>query len=896
MARPALSAITSYSRDERAGAIRAAMPPSPTLTNPDMILPYDHTERETSTPSPPFETLHRHKEHTNQFSGKNTYNDQVNSYVGMAVSYEHTPAADYANEGEYSRGATTTAHQPSGIQHSSTDHQFAYTQQTLTNDLSNIRAALQDTSDTEDGDGEGENGYDSSSTISAGRRTPKRLSEVMESEPESLPTQVTNTDRANQNNDESPDSNENERVPMSAIAEIDEDGDIDLVSSMLGNEAERILENAKKRLTHMEGNLSRARTSFRMTPSPSPYSHRSSQSSQSGLIKPFGRGERRSQTSLAGALLRQRAQQGNTVSSHTRGLSDIYVPFFQSRNSFFDAKRQFRSFSALGSTNASGFGASDFSPVEEHFGPNSSNLDHAFSYDNITGNQSDLKPPSHRSSPSISSDHAKTPPITDIDTKSHTSNSPNDFANSSASPPRAGSQLKVRGLQDQMEDLRAKVSTLKDRTYAESMRRRSHQSLRTPSPFNAAEQYYKNAEDQPGRILQVRNTESLSDDYQPPQSHNNTSRAVTAQSDQHENHPSGAFLPERQEYEDKLAGYSVEPSNGDSTTSSSPDIDREALAEILREPEPLDDADDILDQQLLEEFPPVPPVTETMRHEDRVDAFDYEHFILHSALGNYSNCRTRPLSYASLISIGSTETARLPPDPSLSTPVSKQKPIPRPTSTDSNSTSATFATAAEESELYAANAIGEALDAYWEDDQDAVQHPTNGTIPSSPAVAPDTYHSLFVQFLDPYYGTSRISPSQLEDSPTFPKFIPQSPSSTPRASVDSNGSRNSTLSISNTLKASRNSPTTRSLVESIISSAAVSASTETGMYTPTCAVLNESDTASIEAVVQSLGNVSLELLRASTSDLPSSIDTRIVTILRRRLEAARKILDGDLDS
>jgi hypothetical protein len=31
-----------------------AIPPSPTLSNPDMILPFDDTERENSTPSPPF--------------------------------------------------------------------------------------------------------------------------------------------------------------------------------------------------------------------------------------------------------------------------------------------------------------------------------------------------------------------------------------------------------------------------------------------------------------------------------------------------------------------------------------------------------------------------------------------------------------------------------------------------------------------------------------------------------------------------------------------------------------------------------------------------------------------------------------------------------------------------
>lgn len=48
---------SSRPRDEDIGLQRPPpppVPPSPTLTNPDMILPYDDGERESSTPSPPF--------------------------------------------------------------------------------------------------------------------------------------------------------------------------------------------------------------------------------------------------------------------------------------------------------------------------------------------------------------------------------------------------------------------------------------------------------------------------------------------------------------------------------------------------------------------------------------------------------------------------------------------------------------------------------------------------------------------------------------------------------------------------------------------------------------------------------------------------------------------------
>jgi hypothetical protein len=100
------------------------------------------------------------------------------------------------------------------------------------------------------------------------------------------------------------------------------------------------------------------------------------------------------------------------------------------------------------------------------------------------------------------------------------------------------------------------------------------------------------------------------------------------------------------------------------------DIDREALDEILREP--LDE-----DLESLDEFPGV----DTRPHEEREDAFDYEHFILHSALGNYSRQVRRP----SQSSRGSVETTR----PGRSVRHS------RTNSAMSVSTVATFATATE---------------------------------------------------------------------------------------------------------------------------------------------------------------------------------------------------------
>jgi hypothetical protein len=86
------------------------------------------------------------------------------------------------------------------------------------------------------------------------------------------------------------------------------------------------------------------------------------------------------------------------------------------------------------------------------------------------------------------------------------------------------------------------------------------------------------------------------------------------------------------------------------------------------------------------------PVTE--RHEDRVDAFDYEHFFLHSAMGSYTSGRSRSSSNGSADSIETTRpTTAIYEGDTAARRVSMHQ---RNSSVDSVSTVATFATAAEE--------------------------------------------------------------------------------------------------------------------------------------------------------------------------------------------------------
>lgn len=451
----------------------------------------------------------------------------------------------------------------------------------------------------------------------------------------------------------------------------------------------------------MEGNLTRARSSLRMSPSPSPLPGASS--IQGVLSRPVSKAERRAQTSLAGALLRQRVSQGpgTSNSSHSRGLSDIHVPSFQNRGSLTDVKRPFRSLSALGSTNASGFGATDPSLIQRPVGHWVSSRTSITAYNHTPA----IPPPSehlsHPNCPSPVGDRPQTPTSKSGNSKNpqemHLSPSmdePRAVSQSSLSS-RSQSEIQMQGLHGQMEDLKSKISTLKDRTHEDNMRRRSLQSLRTPSPFTAAEQWYANSAEYPSQIVHANSNAGMegSEEHAEQKVAKDLDYEVADANSSlyiHENVVQSFNTSGEQQF---IAKSENPDEEYDKSSSSSGDIDRNALAEILREPL---DIPGSFDEDLLQEFPPVPPVSETMRHEDRVDAFDYEHFILHSVLGNYSNVRTRAQSYSSVESV---ETTRPSSQTEIRLSPNKQGRHTRTNSVDSNSTYATFATATEGAEF-----------------------------------------------------------------------------------------------------------------------------------------------------------------------------------------------------
>lgn len=111
-----------------------------------------------------------------------------------------------------------------------------------------------------------------------------------------------------------------------------------------------------------------------------------------------------------------------------------------------------------------------------------------------------------------------------------------------------------------------------------------------------------------------------------------------------------------------------------------------------------------------------------------------------------------------------------------------------------------------------------------------------------------------------------------------PVLVPQSPA----RSVDMTG-RSSTAG----------SATPTSLASSLVSTVRAASSPHPGSATPTLGGINDDDTQMLEQLFASLGKVCTDLQAITTSPDP---DLKAARVLRRRLDAARRVLDGELDA
>ncbi|KAI3010702.1 hypothetical protein CBS147346_1467 [Aspergillus niger] len=840
-----------------------------------MILPFDPNERESSTPSPPFNlpSLSNLQSFYENRTAPDDFEDQARGVgsAGIALSYGSRPQKTGFSRRMWPNEVQDPSRRLSDIGEEDSVSSSPAHMRTLPFLSQAGRMTGSPVSQRETAEAEAREmaawSSSSSSTISGASDSSqdaakdRQKSRGTVQNPHQVPEGVRSAIDSLEGNGSTP----------SLMATTEKGGSgVELSSAVLSTEAERILENAKKRLTLMEGNLSRARTSMRASPSLSASPTPSVGHQPLGLGQPVGglyqsisRADRRGSANRPRATYTS-SQDAINNNGHSRVHSETNLPSAAQSSLPAVERNLSRSVSALGSTTA----------PNPHHDERSFRYDPTRAYLTHRASVSSMQRPQIRSSPPVSnpraaSDSPKGLGISEEaieDESSETINGPNSVHPTYDPPSRSQSQLQVRDLQDQMKGLHIKISSLKVRAQEDNLRRRSMQSLRTPSPLSAADQWAPSAAEVKERRANAN-----------PSTGNGRAAGYVQDSQHRSDYGSARYEPEAgvsrqtslkkrdppftqashadptygayESREDDDDGQSVagtlyeDAEEGEYYINGADDaLDRRALNEILREP--LDDEFD----DSLEAFPAAPQSLEDTPHEEREDAFDYEHFILHSALGNYTQARLRRESN---VSTSSVETTR---------PIDHRSARhSRANSTTSLSTVASFATATEgdrddlESVLYWDRKFNDELRNNHPSDVDD----SNGT---DYADAEGTPRAIRRQ-------PSRRDKSSLYPEATFP----------PRRS-DS---------------ATTGSTTPTSLVSSLVSTVRAASSPHPSATAKGNMGLNDDDTHLLERLFQSLGNVCLELQNITTSENP---DPKQVRLLRRRLDAARRVLDGELDT
>lgn len=270
---------------------------------------------------------------------------------------------------------------------------------------------------------------------------------------------------------------------------------------------------------------------------------------------------------------------------------------------------------------------------------------------------------------------------------------------------RSASTAQMRDIKEQMNDLKGRLSTLRDQARADTMKRRSLQSLRTPSPFthSQVDQWYA-APKKSGDISPVQEDSA--------EQHSNENMSGIDENEVREGTPSVNGIDDSSseshytDLDEEVPHTELHPADSrpqlypeDVPAPAVQDVqDVQDVREMHEEEDDMRTEDGFQDEETSNYSDSASESGESyyhdsvqnqMSHEDREDAFDYEHFFLHSAMGSMSQRklrRTGSSSEASYSSDDSTETTRGP-----TVPTSR----PRRGSTASTSTMDSFATATE---------------------------------------------------------------------------------------------------------------------------------------------------------------------------------------------------------
>ncbi|KAM0576837.1 hypothetical protein ACHAQF_005435 [Verticillium nonalfalfae] len=464
---------------------------------------------------------------------------------------------------------------------------------------------------------------------------------------------------------------------------------------------------------------------------------------------------------------------------------------------------------------------------------------------------------------------------------------------------RSASVMQMRDIKDQVSDLKGKISSLREQARADSLKRRSLQSLRTPSPFTHAgtDQWYA------GTIKPKRSDASLTPLGRNPWNGEMESvdgermaQAETQAAQEYAIAPTAA-LDEQDDAESVISDYvaAQEALRAEDRLQTDSDGQEEYADDVddMQTEDGFEDAEEGTfgdwDSESGESLYHDAPQT-AVSHEDREDAFDYEHFFLHSAMGSFSQKRMkRRGSSSSYSSEDSVETTR---GPSTSNADQVEATLRRRGSGDTMSTMDSFATATEgQSSRKNSDGEDEPQFAVARTTDVRTESPLTATRASfGPGISEDSSFSvqtsarpmrqrassvIYSRPLNrPAASRSRPSISSL-DSPATQRSFPlvnrrtfngvPTPQGTPQGSPD---------------------PALKSLAESLMNDTA-SICGKDGETGDNVAIqqLAKEDQILVERLVASLGKCVLGLSESGRASAESRM-------YRRRIDAARKLLEG----
>ncbi|KAK3298982.1 uncharacterized protein B0H64DRAFT_386772, partial [Chaetomium fimeti] len=263
-------------------------------------------------------------------------------------------------------------------------------------------------------------------------------------------------------------------------------------------------------------------------------------------------------------------------------------------------------------------------------------------------------------------------------------------------PHRSSSAAQMRDIKDQMKDLKGKISNLREQARVDNMKRQSLQSLRTPSPFTHSQIDHWYTEPPSNRA-----SEAIAGDFADQAPWNDEGLSVDGDFKEVAQDPdSGHADGEETDYADAEEGIHIEDATDPEPRSLTPIAGPDGVADDISDLHT--ENGDTEYQEAFHDAPDADAMSESgeslyhdtvqhqISHEDREDAFDYEHFFLHSAMGTMSMARRA--SRESFTSEDSVETTRGP----VATSGDEHPPIfGRRNSSNSISTIDTFATAQE---------------------------------------------------------------------------------------------------------------------------------------------------------------------------------------------------------